>query len=47
MMSREFSLETTLKVWDFIFCGINEEMLAAAQAQETANIDYDALLKQP
>ena len=33
MMSREFGLETTLKVWDFIFCGINSSMLASFVAQ--------------
>ena len=48
-MSREFCLETSLKVWDFIFSGIEEEMLASynAQTPESTSIDYDTLLKEP
>lgn len=32
MMSREFSLETSLKIWDFIFSGIEEGMIASFNA---------------
>lgn len=49
MMSREFSLETSLKIWDFIFSGIEEGMIASfnAQAPESTSLDYDTLLKEP
>ncbi len=46
MMSREFCLETTLKVWDFIFSGIEERMVSSMM--DTANEeDYENLLKEP
>ena len=46
MMSREFCLETTLKVWDFIFSGIEERMVSSMI--DTANDeDYENLLKEP
>lgn len=49
MMSREFSLEATLKIWDFIFGGIDSTMVSAFivdKAQEDC-IDFDSLLKAP
>jgi len=48
-MSREFCLETSLKVWDFIFSGIDEGMLSSfnAQGPDSTSVDYDTLLKEP
>ena len=49
MMSREFCLETTLKMWDFIFSGINNHMVAAipSDSGEDEEVDYASLLKGP
>ena len=46
MLSREFSLETSLKMWDFILSGISEEMIAAHIASEQ-ELAEDDLLKPP
>lgn len=47
-MSREFCLETSLKVWDFIFSGIEEQMVSAMiGAGGDENMDYEDLLKEP
>ena len=43
LMSREFCLETTLKMWDFMLSGITEQMIEA-EAQECS---LDDLLKPP
>lgn len=47
MMSREFCLETTLKVWDFIFSGIEEGMVTNMIGSSTNDddIDYENLYK--
>jgi len=49
MMSREFCLETTLKVWDFIFSGIEEGMVTnmIGSSANDDEIDYGNLLKEP
>jgi len=47
MLSREFCLDTTLKIWDFIFSGIEAHSLTAALQTDEANIDFDSLLKVP
>ena len=48
MMSREFSLETSLKIWDFIFSGIEPDMITAVlSTQEEEVTDYENLLKEP
>lgn len=42
MLSREFSLENSLKIWDFILSGIDESMLGShLPGQE----NFDELLK--
>lgn len=46
-MSREFCLETTLKMWDFIFSGISSEMVTAVLSTIEDNVDYENLLKEP
>ena len=45
-MSREFEMETTLKMWDFIFSGISSAMITDVLATSEDNIDYDNLLKE-
>ena len=46
MMSREFCIETTLKMWDFMFSGIGEDMVTAALSIQEDNIDFGSLLKE-
>ena len=45
-MSREFCLETTLKVWDFIFSGIEERMVNS-MIDAANEEDYEDLYKEP
>ena len=49
MMSREFQLETTLKMWDFIFVGIEPVMVETIQEENKVEdeLNYDTLLKAP
>ena len=48
MMSREFQLETTLKIWDFIFAGIEPAMVEQMEHELTQEeLNYDTLLKAP
>ena len=48
MMSREFQLETTLKIWDFIFAGIEPAMVEQMEQELTQEeLNYDTLLKSP
>lgn len=44
MLSREFGLENSLKIWDFILSGIDEKMLGA---HTPGSENFDELLKQP
>ena len=47
MMSREFCLETTLNMWDFIFSGISYSMVTDLLSIPEDTIDYENLLKEP
>ena len=44
MLSREFCLETSLKMWDFMLSGIDQRMLTG-HSPDSEN--FDELLKQP
>ena len=46
MMSREFCIESTLKMWDFMFSGIRDEMVTAALSIQEDNLDFVSLLKE-
>ena len=46
MMSREFCIESTLKIWDFIFCEMKGEQIADILALNDSD-DNVVLLKEP
>ena len=40
-------METTLKMWDFIFSGISQAMVTDILSTSEDTIDYENLLKEP
>lgn len=46
VMSREFCIETTLKMWDFIFAGMEDQMIEDILAEQDDTDDNVVLLKE-